>query len=164
MVLYQTQFLERAVAQAKSSGHIFPEMAACEAALESRYGTSSLAIADNNLFGLKAAKHPTQGTASLPTKEDLDGKWVRVQALWNKYTTLSMCFTDRMVTLRRLAPVYPHYKAALEAKDPITYVTEVSKTWSTDPNRAKNVIAIYNQIFASATPTANAISTPAAHS
>lgn len=141
---YQKQFLDKASAQAERSGHLFPSMAACEAALESGYGTSSLAIRDNNLFGMKQHEHPIFGTEVLPTREFEHSEWVVVNADWIVYPTYADCFSDRMDTLVRLAPEYPHYAAALVATDPITFVTEVSKTWSTDPERAQKCIEIYN--------------------
>jgi flagellum-specific peptidoglycan hydrolase FlgJ len=152
MDIQQKQFLDKASQQAEAAGHIFPEMAACEAALESGYGTSGLAIADRNLFGMKQHAHPIYGTHVLPTKEfvgidkDTDGVkdgWIVVNANWITYPDYAACFTDRMNTLRRLAPVYPHYRNALVAPDPLTYVNEVSQTWSTDPKRAEKVSAIY---------------------
>lgn len=144
MEAFKKQFLDKARAQAIQSGHIFPDMAACEAALESGYGTSGLSISDNNLFGMKQHAHPVFGTHILPTKEFLHGGWVVVNAAWVKYPDFASCFKDRMDTLRRLAPTYPHYAAALAATDPITYVTEVSKTWSTGPARGAECIKIYN--------------------
>lgn len=119
-------------------------MAACEAALESGYGASGLATQANNLFGTKQHVHPIFGTLSLPTREFLHSQWVTVGAFWVKYPDRATCFADRMNTLRSLSHAYPHYAAALAATDPITYITEVSKTWSTDPQRAAKVIAIYN--------------------
>jgi len=138
--------------QAKAAGHIWHEMAACEAGLESAFGQSTLAKEALNLFGMKAHAHwfPSpigQEMVSLPTKEFLDGKWVATSAEWMKYATIADCFADRMATLRRLAPHYPHYAAALAAQDAYTYVTEVSKTWSTDPQRAEKCIAIYTEYF-----------------
>lgn len=144
MDIHKQQFLDKASQQAEAAGHIFPKMAACEAALESGYGVSGLAIADNNLFGMKQHQHPIYGTHVLPTKEFLNGGWVVVNANWIHYPDMAACFTDRMNTLRRLSTAYPHYAAALAALDAITFVTEVSRTWSTDPNRAAKVIAIYH--------------------
>ena len=146
----QMQFLQTASRQAAVAGHVFPKMAACEAALESGFGTSGLALADNNLFGMKQHAHPIYGTHVLPTKEFIDAngdsnkEWVVVNAAWVKYPDLAACFADRMATLRRLAPRMQHYAAALAATDPVTFVNEVSKSWSTDPERAAKVVAIYN--------------------
>ena len=134
--------------------HPFPNMAGCEAALESQkpgvvpFTLSQLAAEDNNLFGMKAHQHNDYGVVNLPTREFLSGEWTVVSAAFEKYPTLDDCFADRYATLRRLSPIYPHYKAALAATDPVTYITEVSRTWSTDPKRAQKVIAIYNEYLA----------------
>jgi flagellum-specific peptidoglycan hydrolase FlgJ len=141
----QKSFLDRAAAAARAGGHIFPEMAACEAALESAYGTSKLAVEDSNLFGMKQHKHPEYGTHALPTREFINGAWIQTTANWVTYPGWNFCFFDRMVTLHKLSNNYPHYEAALVARDAETYVTEVSKTWSTDPHRAEHIIAIYHE-------------------
>lgn len=154
MTLEQKQFLLKAASAAQHAGHVFPEMAACEAALESAWGKSGLATEDNNLFGMKQHRHPIYGTHVLPTKEfvglekdtedGLRDGWIAVKAQWVKYPDCASCFADRMATLKRLASAYPHYAAALDAKDRSAYITEVSKTWSTDPGRAAKVQAIYD--------------------
>lgn len=148
------EFINKTSRAAEQAGHLFPTMAACEAALESGYGTSGLAIADNNLFGMKQHQHPVYGTHVLPTKEfvgkdkdtsdGLQDGWIVVNANWVKYPDLAACFSDRIATLKALSSAYPHYAAALAAKDAVAFVTEVSKTWSSDPKRADKVIAIYN--------------------
>lgn len=142
----QKEFLHAAAAAAAKSGHVFPEHAACEAALESGYGASVLAKLANNLFGMKQHAHPEYGTCNLPTREYLGGQWIRTSADFVSYPDLATCFADRMATLQRLAPVYPHYAAALAAASGTTYLNEVSRTWSTDPDRAENVLAIYDEI------------------
>jgi flagellum-specific peptidoglycan hydrolase FlgJ len=144
----QKEFLLKAAAAATQAGHVFPEMAACEAALESGFGKSGLATLDNNLFGMKQHKHPIFGTHVLPTKEFMNGQWEVVDAAWVHYPDQASCFADRMSTLQRLASVYPHYANALNATDRDTYIQEVSKTWSTDPERAAKVQAIYDEITA----------------
>ena len=140
----QLQFLNDTANAALKAGHIYPAMAACEAALESGYGTSGLAKTDHNLFGMKQHQHPVYGTHVLPTREFENGAWIVINANWVSYPSTVECFIDRMNTLKRLAPVYQHYAAALAAPDAGTYVTEVSKTWSTDPNRATKVAGIYH--------------------
>lgn len=148
------QFISNCSVAARMVAHPFPDMVACEAALESRYGESVLAQQGNNLFGMKTHQHPEYGTINLPTREFLGGEWERVNAGFERYPTLDDCFADRLKTLRRLSPVYPHYKAALTATTPEEFVTEVSKSWSTDPNRAANVIAIYRSYVADLTTEA----------
>lgn len=144
MTSSETQFLDLVSKGAEDAGALFPSMQACEAALESGYGTSELAIQGLNLFGCKQHQHPEYGTLNLPTKEFLDEKWVVCEASWVKYPTIADCFLDRMATLRLLAPHYPHYAAALRAPDAQTFVTQVSLTWSTDPQRGSKVIQIFN--------------------
>lgn len=144
MNLANKDFLRHAMQAAQKAGHIFPEMAACEAALESGYGHSQLATQDRNLFGMKQHLHPIYGTHSLPTREFLSGEWVTVNSNWITYPDWAACFADRMATLQRLASVYPHYKAALAAASATTYIMEVSRTWSTDPERGEKVLAIYD--------------------
>jgi flagellum-specific peptidoglycan hydrolase FlgJ len=137
------EFIPRAIQAAKDAGHIWPEFAACEAALESGWDQSELAVKDNNLFGMKQHEHPIYGTVKLPTREFLKGGWVTVEADWVQYPDWAACFRDRMETLKRLAPVYPHYQAALTATTGAQYLAEVSKSWSTDPARAGKALSIY---------------------
>lgn len=150
----QTDFLDRASEAAKRATCSFPRMVACEAALESSYGTSQLAAKWNNLFGMKAHVHNIYGKVSLPTREfvgvgkdtdEVKDGWITVAADFEAYPDWDTCFFDRLSTLIRLSHAYPHYAAALNATDAETYVREVSQTWSTDPHRADKVIAIYSQ-------------------
>jgi flagellum-specific peptidoglycan hydrolase FlgJ len=151
------QFISDCAVSARMVGHPFPLMAACEACLESQkpgavpFTLSQLAVQGNNLFGMKAHQHNEFGTLNLPTHEFLDGNWKVVEAPFEKYPTLDDCFEDRFATLRRLAPIYPHYKAAITATDPEVYITEVSKTWSTDPDRAAHVLEIFREYIADLT-------------
>lgn len=139
----QTLFLQKAAAEGRKAGHIFPEMAACEAALESAYGRSGLA-SDNNLFGMKVHRHMIYGTHVLPTHEFENGEWITINSSWIVYPSWAACFADRIATLTRLAPYFVHYRNALAAKDASTYIVEVSQTWSTDPARGAKVQAIYD--------------------
>lgn len=145
MIESHKQWLDATADAAFAAFHIFPTMAACEAAEESNFGQSRLAKEDFNLFGLKQHEHPTYGVASFPTREFLGGAWRSVEAQFIKYPDIKTCFEDRMATLKRLAPSYPHYAEALAATDPLEYVRAVSRTWSTDPSRAANCIAIYEE-------------------
>ena len=141
----QRLFIQKSAAAARMVAHPFPEMAACEAALESNYGRSILAAMYFNYFGMKARKHEQYGVVTLPTQEFLHGEWQKVDAPFVKYPSADDCFADRINTLTRLASVYPEYKAALESTTPEDYIRHVSKTWSTDPARADKVLLIYRQ-------------------
>ena len=153
MTTAQKDFLHRAMQAAEQANHCWPEMAACEAALESGYGTSGLAARYNNLFGCKQHRHPIYGTHVLPTLEFLDGKWVAVNSSWIVYSGWGECFADRMATLKRLSSFYPHYRNALAAGSATTYVNEVSQGWSTDPGW----FCICGEIFLSSADSADHI-------
>ena len=137
----QTIFLSRAYRAAQAAHHIFPAFAACEAALESGWGRSQLAVEANNLFGQKQSHPPLPGTETIamPTREFLHGHWLTVSANWAKFADWSECFQARMEVLERLSRAYPHYAAALKAANGEQYVTAVSQSWSTDPERAGKV-------------------------
>lgn len=149
MQAFQSQFIAKATQQAEQAGHVWPVMAACEAALESGWGKSALSIQANNLFGVKAKSAPC---LSLPTREWLDEQWVVIESTWRQYEDQAGCFADRMSILRRMAPSTQNYATALAANNPEAYVTAVSRSWSTDPDRAKKVLAIYKEVTASQTP------------
>jgi hypothetical protein len=57
-----------------------------------------------------------------------------------------------MALLRRLEHSYPAYARALAATNGEAFVEEVSRAWSTDPQRAQKVLAIHRQHSASFLP------------
>ncbi len=142
------EFLERATAAARAADHIFPEHAACEAALESAWGSATLALRANNLFGQKQAHPPRGASLALPTREFLHGEWTTVNAEWMIFDDWQSCFAERMALLRELERAYPHYGAALAARNGEQFVEEVSKSWSTDPQRAAKVMSVFRKHFA----------------
>jgi flagellum-specific peptidoglycan hydrolase FlgJ len=146
MASMQDEFLAKAAAAARAAGHLFPDYAACEAALESGWGLSHLATEANNLFGQKQAHPPLPATETLflPTREFLHGAWVAVQANWVRFPDWSACFRERMALLHSLAGSWPNYRAALAATTGEQFIAEVSRTWSTDPQRAGNVLDVYD--------------------
>jgi flagellum-specific peptidoglycan hydrolase FlgJ len=160
----QDNFLRQAAAAARSAGHIFPDYAACEAALESTWGRSRLAREANNLFGQKQSAEGVEkagsegvGTVALPTQEFLNGRWVTVIARWARFTDQAACFRARMALLHRLQQSYPAYARALAATTGEAFIEEVSRAWSTDPQRAAKVLAIHRQHCSSFLPPAPAL-------
>jgi flagellum-specific peptidoglycan hydrolase FlgJ len=162
MDIEQIELLKQWESEANDAGHPFPEAAACEAALESAYGKSYLAIHGLNLFGMKQHKEHLFETLTLPTREatgknDLLGNPIfeTIEAPFIKYPTLKDCFADRLATLKRLQdePDFTRYKIALNATTPEDFIVNVSKKWSTDPNRGAKVLSILKQ-FQEATVTA----------
>lgn len=143
------EFLPKAVEAAKAGGHLFPEYAACEAALESAWGESTLCKEANNLFGQKAGPW-TQGLAQieLPTHEWVHGVLVPTVAYWPKFPDWAASFAARMALLKGAEAKYPHYHVALNAGGGEEFVKQVSQTWSTDPARADKVLVIHQKHFA----------------
>jgi flagellum-specific peptidoglycan hydrolase FlgJ len=135
-----TAFLVAAKMAARVAGHIWPEYAAAEAALESGWGNSTLAVKANNLFGQKAG-HTTKAypSISLPTHEWVAGKLVPATAEWPMFPDWPTCFLERMNLLHAL----PVYALALQATTGDDYVRLVSAKWATDPQRAVKVLDIF---------------------
>jgi flagellum-specific peptidoglycan hydrolase FlgJ len=140
--LAQIAALAKVFAAAMDSSCLFPQAQACEVMVETTWLTSELGVKDNNLFGMKQHAHPIYGTVNLPTREFLHGGWVMQNDDFVVYPTMAACFADRMNTLETLAPIYPHYAAALKAGTPEEFLMQVSQTWSTGPARAFECIAI----------------------
>ena len=150
MNIDQKKFIESATLAAKDAGHLFPEYAAAEAALESKFGTSQLCAKHNNLFGMKQHRKPVYETVTIPTREWNGTEFVTVVAKWIKYPSWKESFTDRMDTLKRLSDLYPlTYGAALDASNGEEFIQKVSKTWSTDPKRADKVLKVLSTFKAS---------------
>ena len=157
----QDTFLRQASAAARAAGHIFPDYAACEAALESTWGQSRLAREANNLFGQKQSIQTQSPDATdgvllpallMPTHEFLHGRWVTITAQWARFADQAACFRARMALLHRLSTSYPGYARALAATTGEEFVEQVSRAWSTDPQRAAKVLAIHRQHSASFLP------------
>lgn len=145
-------FLSKAVPLAFAAGSRFPGYQCCEAAEESAWGESELARLANNLFGQKQG-HTTAGQAVivLPTREYVVGRMVPTSARFVKFESWQASFAGRMELLEALAEErlpsgacrFPGYAFALDSFTGEDFITNVSKDWSTDPNRAQTVLDIY---------------------
>ena len=144
-----TEFLTKAAAAARAAQHIFPEYAACEAALESAWGSSTLAREANNLFGQKQSHPPRGNSFALDTREFLSGEWVTVPAQWMIFVDWEASFAERMAVLRGSQMMFPHYRAALLAQTGDQFIEQVSQSWSTDPERAQKVLSVFRDHFTS---------------
>lgn len=129
---------------AKVSGHIFPEAAACEACVETAWGTSKLYTQYRNVFGQKQSHPPIFGTVNMMTHEQnrSTGLWSEVTSDFVIFPTAAEAFEARMNLLIRLQTQYPYYNAALHATTPEEFLMDVSKSWSTDSTRALKCIEI----------------------
>lgn len=113
-----------------------------EAALESGWGSSQLAVQGHNLFGVKADSAWHGDTLSLRTREFLQGRWVMVAALWRKYPSWFGSINDHaqfLLTNRR-------YHAAFLATNVADFTTAVAKAgYATDPLYASKVMSVVRQ-------------------
>jgi len=121
----RAEFIRRAIEaadRARAEGApIIPEIAAAQAALESRYGESRLAIETNNLFGIKAGRRWQGPVLVLPTTEYVDGQPVPAVARWRKYASWQECFRD-YGNLIELLPWFADAVAAARRGDTLGFL------------------------------------------
>ena len=146
-------FIRRALEAARKAREagapIVPEIAAAQAALESRYGRSLLARRANNLFGIKAGRTWQGPTINLLTREfDPETGWRAVVARWRKYPSWQACFEDYGRIIARL-PWYADAAEAARRGDARGFLKgllarpEVGEPgWATDPDYEAKVLAI----------------------
>lgn len=86
---------EKAAVIAKAKGAIInTEAVIAQAALESGWGNSLLALKYNNLFGMKAGTLWTGPAVSLWTFEYWSGRYHKVMATWRVYPSWNECMVD----------------------------------------------------------------------
>jgi flagellum-specific peptidoglycan hydrolase FlgJ len=117
---------------------VLPSLVAAQAALESDWGRSGLALKGNNLFGIKADRSWRGPILTLPTKEYLNKKWVTVNANWRKYDS----WAESVENHGSFFVENKRYKAVLGEKD---YLRACKATkaagYATDPDYANKLIS-----------------------
>ncbi len=138
-------FIKALIPAAKESmlrSRIPASFTVAQAALESAWGASKLAIQGFNLFGVKDAAHDTWEGPFLefPTKEIIDGKEVIIGAKWRKYSGWDECIKDHEAFLTK----NPRYASAFVR--PCTGMAFAhfiaASGYATDPNYADKIINI----------------------
>lgn len=124
-------FYENLAPYAKKTGekyNLYPSMILAQAALESGYGESQLAIKYNNLFGMKA----TDGKGvSLETDEIIDGKRQTQQEVFAVYKDLDHTF-DAYGKLLGTASRYEKVTQAASLDEALAALDEAG--YSTNPH------------------------------
>ncbi|MBP1917168.1 hypothetical protein J2Z23_004153 [Lederbergia galactosidilyticus] len=116
---------------------ILPSVAAGQAALESAWGKSGLAVNYNNLFGIKGSYQGN--SAMLNTWEVYGGQRYDIKAGFRAYPNWSTSILDYGVFLT----INPRYKAAINVSDYKKQITAIHKAgYATDPQYANKVITI----------------------
>lgn len=110
-----------------------------EAALESAWGQSLLAINGLNYFGVKAGPEWTGPTIDMNTREYLNGAWVMVPARWRKYAMIDDCIVDHASFLVS----NPRYHECFAAQGGEAFAIAAAKAgYATDPAYAQKIIEI----------------------
>ena len=121
---------------------VYASFSIAEAALESAWGSSKLAIQGHNLFGVKADKSWTGDTISFRTREYLNKQWVFVNALWRKYPSWLGSFNDHAAFLHQ----NKRYAKAFLAGSVEEFTIAIANAgYATDPLYASKIIAIIKQ-------------------
>ncbi len=117
-----------------------------QAAHESNYGRSGLAVKSNNLFGIKAGTGYVGKFDTWPTSEYIGGKEVTVQARFRKYDSWEESIRDwSNLIIKR----YPKAYAAALDHDAKTFFSELQAGgYATDPNYAAQLIGVYQSLEA----------------
>ncbi|MGO4379756.1 glycoside hydrolase family 73 protein [Pseudoduganella sp. RAF53_2] len=110
-----------------------------QAALESSWGKSQLAVQARNLFGVKASAGWTGDVLTMDTREFIKGQWVVVPARWRTYADWLACIDDHAQFLLK----NPRYKPAFACRDAESFVRAVAAAgYATDPQYADKIIAV----------------------
>jgi len=104
-----------------------------EAALESGWGTSLLAVQGKNLFGVKADLSWHGPTIDMRTREFEAGVWTIVIARWRSYASWADCISDHAAFLRS----NPRYSSCFQTKSGAEFAARVAAAgYATDPTYA----------------------------
>lgn len=115
-----------------------------QAALESGWGTSSLARAPyNNQFGIKASADWTGRVVKMPTKEYLNGAWVAVNADFRAYDDINDSVADHAKFFTSTEWRKTNYAAVIGETDykKACYAVKAAG-YATDPDYASKLINI----------------------
>ena len=129
-----------AITSAANTG-VYASFCIAEAALESGWGSSQLAVQGYNLFGVKADSSWTGDTITFRTREFLNKQWVFVNALWRKYDSWLGSFTDHANFLHQ----NERYSSAFDTTTVEDFVNAIANDgYATDPLYASKIITIIN--------------------
>jgi len=137
---YRREFLSQLAPEALTSAvetSIPASVTLAQAALESGWGRSGLALRYNNLFGVKA--WGDGAGVSLPTMESEGGVMERTTAQFRVYPTWS----DSLRSHNSLLANDSRYSRALtEGGDWRSFIREIAPIWASDPNYESRVSSI----------------------
>lgn len=134
----QTEFISLiypAAAIIEQEYHLPALAVTAQTALESGWGAHA---PGNNFFGIKAGSSWTGDKQLLWTTEYVNGKAVRVQQYFRKYTNP----VDSLRDYAKLITTASRYATAAKTTDPYQYAREIARAgYATDPNYANKIIS-----------------------
>ncbi|MDD5006530.1 MAG: glycoside hydrolase family 73 protein [Candidatus Omnitrophica bacterium] len=140
-----TEFIEKNkdfVLAACKDTTLLPSVFMAQAILESNWGKSELAKNHNNYFGIKPGGAWKGRTATFPTQEYINGKWVVVEAAFRSYDKPEDSFFDRVNFLKQRS----RYDRVFKANTPLSQATELYLAgYATDPSYPRKINQIINQ-------------------
>lgn len=146
----ELEYLPIFKAAALAAGHPWPGAAAAEAWNETGGMTHLLLPSPDcfNCLGIKAGHGYTGAiVAANGTEENADGSFTAPSAMsWRKYASFEECFADQIAILHRQrdVPGGPlKYQAALDAATAEEYIAAECPVWSTNRQKAADVLATY---------------------
>ena len=147
----RADFIVRALLEARAAqaagAPIIPEVAVAQAALESGYGQSRLAVECNNLFGIKSGSYWQGPVKEYPTSEWRKGQYVVVTARWRVYPDWKACFASYGAIIEGTRWYADAAKAA-KAGDPIGFLDGllarpgIEPGWATEPAYKERVLGV----------------------
>lgn len=116
-----------------------------QAAHESNWGRSQLARDGNNLFGIKAGPGWIGPTITLPTYEIVNGKEIKVDAAFRKYSSWEASVRDWVKFIH--GPRYAKALAAALAQKTNEFFYELQRAgYATDPKYGEKLTAVHDSI------------------
>lgn len=126
---------------------VLPSLTAAQAALESGWGSSTLSKPPyNNCFGIKASNDWTGRTVTMPTREVVNGRSIRVNAAFRAYDSIADSVEDHGAFFTSTEWRKNNYRNVVGEKDykQACYAVK-SAGYATDPAYATSLIRIIEQ-------------------
>lgn len=126
---------------------VLPSLTAAQAVLESGWGSSTLSKPPyNNCFGIKASNDWTGRTVTMPTREIVNGRSIRVNAAFRAYDSIADSVEDHGAFFTSTAWRKNNYRNVVGEKDykQACYAVKAAG-YATDPAYATSLIRIIEQ-------------------
>lgn len=140
---YHRGFIEMIAPAARTSAQttrVPASVTIAQAALESNWGRSLLAIKARNFFGIKG-KGPA-GSVKMPTLEWIGGRFVKVQADFRVYNSMDESIRDHadLIATAKWKTGVPIYREAMKHSDePRKFAAALEGVYATDPDYAEKL-------------------------